>query len=782
MADSQADDLQVDLKALVAREISAADTDGAAIATKRTKALEYYQGKMDDVKSEPGRSSVVSMDLADTMGWMLPGIMRVFTASDHMAVAEPVTPEDEDGARQATDGINYTFWKENDGYRIVHSGTWDSLLGGNGIIKSWWDDTPRDEVTFHSGLTADEYALLLEPDEDGNEAEVMASTEREQVIELPPDPATGQPSPPQTVTVYDCKLKRRMSGGCTKVEALPPEDYGIDGDAKTCADARFQYHRSQKTRSELLEMGFDKVLVESLSKTVGNQDSQQAARDPHKDSGDGDKSTDLIDLYECYMRVDIDGDGISEMCRVYYGGPPNSGELLDWEVWEDETPFDDIPCDPMPHRWDARSIYDETNDVQRVKTVLKRNALDNIYATNNPQRFVTGEIKNPEELFSPSFGGTVFGKTGATVEPLAVAFVADRAYDALNYEDQVIQQRTGVSRQTMALDPDSLQNQTATAVQAGRDASYSQIELIARNQAELGWSKVFRKILRLEIKHQDKPRTIRMRGKFVNIDPRSWNADMDVSINVGLGTGSRDRDMQMLQTVLASQISLTDRLSAGGFGDKALDMLPYIHTTLVKSAEAAGIKNPEMFYPDVTPQDIAAGKQRLQQMQGQTPLPLQIQQAKSQADAQIAQMKAQSEQAVQQSEMQSNQIKAQAEIQKSQADTQVKSLEAQMAQQKAQMDAELAQAQLQIKQLEISAKQQTERWKAELVAATTLKAAEISAGHDQEAQVLEAALESQLGIESHQQEMERAALAHQHSMDQQAAAPPPAAPSDKAPK
>src|SRR3989442_15868374 len=83
-----------DLKALVAREISDAKTDRAISSKKQTKALEYYQGTMKDIVAEVGRSSAVSRDLADTMGWMLPGIIRVFTASEHMAVAEPVGKED----------------------------------------------------------------------------------------------------------------------------------------------------------------------------------------------------------------------------------------------------------------------------------------------------------------------------------------------------------------------------------------------------------------------------------------------------------------------------------------------------------------------------------------------------------------------------------------------------------------------------------------------------------------------------------------------------------------
>lgn len=686
MAEKMGED---ELKALVAREISLAQSDRAISSKKQTKALEYYQGKMTDIVAETGRSSAVSRDLADTMGWMLPGIIRVFTASEHMAVAEPVGKEDMAWAEQATDGLNYTFWKENDGYRIVYNATWDSLLSANGVVKTWWDDTPTTKISFHTGLSDDEYTMLVTDDD----VEVIAHTER---TEQYPDPATGAEV---AATVHDVKIKRTEQYGCTKVEAIPPEDYGKDSDSKTCDDARFQYHRSDATRSDLIKEGYDRKVVESLDKASDNRQSEEVARKDQSIGEDGDISMDVVDRYECYLKVDIDGDGIAETCRIIYAGSKDGGTILDWEEWEDETPFDDIPCNPMPHRWEAQSIADETMDVQQIKTVLLRQALDNTYATNNPQRFVTGKISNPEELFSPSFGGAIFGEAGSTVAPLTIPFVANHAYDAINYQDQVIERRTGVSRQTMALDPEALQNQSATANQNQHDAAYSQIELVARNQAELGWKKVFRKILKLEVKHQDKPRDIRMRGKAITIDPRYWNADMDITINVGLGTGSRDRDLTMLQAVLGNQTGLTQRLQESGFPDKALEMLPYILTTLKKQAEAAGIKNPEMFYPDVSDEDVQAGQQRLKQQSQQPDPKIQLEQQKAQSDMQIQQAKMQAD-------AQSSAQKMQFDMQMQQAKMQQ---EAAVAAQEMQLKRETTAAELQMKQDQLVAEMQLKR-------------------------------------------------------------------------
>jgi hypothetical protein len=735
-----------DLTAILSQQIGQAKHDrktGGRDAS-REKAIDYFFGNMDAyVPPEANRSKVVSRDVADTINWMMPQIMRVFTASGRMFVAEPDGENDVDYADDASDALNYVFWKENKGYELVYAGSWDALAHGDAIVKTFYDDTPiYTTARFYENLTDDERAMLA--GDDGTE--VLAQTENTSEVPHPDDPnkTVEQKS-------YDLKVRHKKANGRYVISVIPPEDFLVSANAASLEDAGFKDHWDRtKTRSDLVAMGYDKDKVWTIPAASKTETPEQQARNLFAATDDAtDKSMETIDYHECFMLIDVDGDGVAEMIRVCAAGP--SGEvLLDWEVWEDEDPFDNIPCEPVPHRWDSRSVSDETIDIQDVKTVLWRQLLNNTYWSNNPQRFAKGKIHNPEQLDNPTFGGTVFGDANAEIGDLSIPYIGDKALMGMNYADQVRSQRTGVNSQSMALDPEVLQNQSATANQNAENASRSQPEMIARNMAEFGWSKVGRKLLRLMNAHEDGPRTILVKGKPVEIDPKSWNPDMHVTINAGLGTGSRDRDAAMLGQVLQQQILYTDRIGAV-FPEKALDMLPFIHTTLTRFAESTGLHNPELYWPEIDPQEIAAGKQVLAQRAGQPDPKMQIEQIKAQAAIQV-----------QQSEQQSNQIKAQAEVQKSQADGQVKMLEAQLAAQQQQADAELAQAQLQIKQLEIAAKNDTERWKAQLAADTTLKAQEIAAGNDAAAQILEANLDAEL-----------AAQAHGHAMERQAAAPKP---------
>lgn len=650
------------LKALLSEEIkSALNYDDTELSQKRSRALEYYRGVMNDTPSAEGRSSVVSRDIADTIGWMLPGIIRVFTASDRMAIYEPEKPSDEPFANQATDYVNYVFMKENPGYRIMWDGTHDSLLLGNGVVKHWWDDKEECEYTEHSGLTEDQLAILASD----QSVEIVAQKEGEPQIILAPDPMGQLVETP--IQTFDVKVKRVTRSGRLRVECIEPEDFGINREATTIETARFCYHRQDVTRSDLIEMGFDRELIESLPvDRFSTIREEKLSRDDERNvffNHVGDESTMLVELFECYVKADVDGDGIAETVRAYYAGSGGAGELLDWEIWEDDVPFSDIPCEPVPHRWDARSVADDTSDIQRVKTVLTRQFLDNLYWVNNPMTVAQeGTITNPETLRSPRFGATVWVNNKATIPPtpLPVPFIGDKALLGLQHFDNVREMRTGVSRSTMALDPEALQNQTATANQNQKDAAYSQIELIARNQAELGWRRVFRQLLKLIVKHQDRPRTIRLRDQWIEIDPRSWNANMDVSINIGLGTGSRDRDMAMMNTILNVQIAMTDRLAQGGFAAQALEMVPKINATATKLAESAGIKNPDEYFLDIKPEMLEEMKQQAAQPQ---PDPaVQVAQIKAQTDQQSLQVKAQLDERADQRKAQIEEVQAQADM------------------------------------------------------------------------------------------------------------------------
>jgi hypothetical protein len=370
---------------------------------------------------------------------------------------------------------------------------------------------------------------------------------------MPPiDPAmlAQMMAPPPPEKRYDCKIKRCIKSGRLKVEVLPPEDFLLDPCATRIDEdkMRFVGDRSRVTRSDLkLRFPDKKDIIDELPAYTyaADRGMEKQARDSDRWSSRtsvSDKSSEELEVFELYVHVDYDGDGVAEWRQVVTAGIAGERQILGNEAWGGLTPYTDCVPNPQPHRWRGRSLFDDLQDIQRIKTVLLRQTLNNLYQTNNPMRAVNlSLVNNPDVLISQELGGVVNvkGDPNTVVKELVVPFVAKESFPVLEYFDMVAEKRTGVGRSSMALDPGVLQNQTAEAVKTTQDIKHTKIEAYARNIAECGGLKrLFKCLLRLFVENQREPFMVRLRDEFVEMDPRGWNADMDCQINVGLGSGS----------------------------------------------------------------------------------------------------------------------------------------------------------------------------------------------------------------------------------------------------
>lgn len=681
---------ETEIAAAVDGQISdARNYDGGDRKDVREWALRFFEGEVDFPAMGKNRSTVVSRDVADTHGLILPGLLRAFLSTDrvalyeptrkHMATVEEEDPEtgamrpvekdvSEDRADQATDLVNYVVLRECDGYRQLRNAISDGLLLGNGPVKHWWDDTPEYHTDEYKGLNEDEAALV----KDDTEIEEIFDEEEypDPDWKAPPpiDPATLPPDlvtaaalgvpdavealkvlteTPKAPTLWKGKVKRKLSSGRLRLLAMPNEELLIDRNTivldETC---RFAAHKQRVMRSDLIKEGFDRKKVMSLpAATSTDAEPEKSAREDGWIAPDNapDKATEYVDRYECYILLDADGDGIAERRKIVMAGGLAKRHILSNEEWTDDLPFSDIVPDPRPHTWRGRGLYDEMADVQRVKTVGLRGLLDNTYQQLVPQREMeAGAYKNPDEVYNPTFGGVLLRETGkAPMTTVQIPYIGDKVFPLLEYMDALGEKRTGASQRTQALDVDALQNQSATAVNAMQAATYSKIEEYARNIAECGGLKrIFACCYRLIVTHQDRAKTVRLRGKWVEIDPRGWASDMDVQINTGLGTGSRERDIAMLSAVKNDQAQAVAVL--GGPFNPILN-IGHIFETSRKTAEIAGVRNADGYFPVLTQDDIAKiREQQAQQSQGQ-PNPAMIEaqariaadQAKAQADMEL---------------------------------------------------------------------------------------------------------------------------------------------------
>jgi hypothetical protein len=643
MAKGQQPLTESEIGSLVAAEIARAiDYDHSTYRKDRVRAQEYFFGDIKDLPAEEGRSSITSRDVSDIISAMLPGLLRVFFSGDEIVVYNPQNPEDEEYAKQATEYVNYLL-READGYTVFTDVFHNALLHANGVVKVIWE--PYEHTTTHVYHNLDETALsmLLQDDE----VEVVESEAIQTLVVNEMGVSTPE-------TRYNLKIKRTQKLGRVKIVAIPPEEFLINPNATSIRDSVFCGHRSLVTRSSLIEQKYDPELVAKLSAFGGSMafDRLKIARDQQFGSlytnAGFDESMDIVEVVECYIKADYDGDGIAETLKVIMGGE-GSSIVLDWEEWEEDAPFADFIMERVPHRWVGRSMFDHIEHRMKVKTVLERQLLDNLYASNIPDRVVNETmIENMDAVYDRQLGNVirVNGDPNAAIAHVAVPFVAQQALQGIAYIDESIEKSSGVSQSTMALDMNALQNQTATAINAAQSAAYSKVELVARNFAEMGFKRFFKLLLKLIIQNQDKPRTVRLRNKWVEFDPTVWNASMDCTISVGLGSGSKERDVAMLQGIASKQEQI---IQLAGPNNPIVSIAQYANT-LKKMVEAGGIKNSDQFFNDVTPEAMAQAPQGGQQpdpkqqeamaKQQEAAAKLQVHQQEAAARIQLAQQEA----------------------------------------------------------------------------------------------------------------------------------------------
>ena len=659
---------------------------------ERQKALEYYMREPYGNEVE-GRSQVVTSQVAEAVDGALPQLMKVFTQSKNAVVFEPVNEGDAELAEQATHYVNHIFYKDNNGVELLHDMFWDALCQKVGVLKAYWDDKKDVTKEKYDNLTEDELAMLMQDEE----VEIVSQESVEEVIDQEPqpslDPMTGQPMmdemgqpmmmevPPIVNVYYNVKVARTKDYSKVKIESVAPEEFLIDKRATNIEDAEFVAQRSLVTRSDLIAMGYDPDVVAELSTgdtldfTPERVARYSAGEEPFNDNSTENESMEVVEYYECYVRADLDGDGIAERHRVCYA---DNKVLMHEEC--DYQPFHSVCPFPVPHKFFGESLADRTMDLQLIQSTITRQMLDNLYLTNNYRiGAVEGQV-NLDDLLTSTAGGVVRIKNPNALVPMTVQSSAGQSFPMLEYLDTVQAKRTGVSEASQGLDPNILQNVTATAVAAMSSAAGGKIELIARIFADTGITSLMKGILQLVCKYQDKERIIKVNNKFVPMNPREWNTEYNVTVNVGLGTGSKQEQLGVMQMVLDKQEQM---LTQYGLANPLVSLKQY-RDTLAKFVNMAGFQDESGFLKDITQEQ----SDQLAQQQAENP--------QSDPNTEAAKILAQVEQEKAQMKMQSDMAKL--EIEKQELELKVQKEMLELQQKEVQFEKEMALKEMQLAQ------------------------------------------------------------------------------------
>jgi hypothetical protein len=589
------------LNSIVSSEITdALNHFDSEFSQERIRAMDFYLGEPFGNEVE-GRSSVVSTEVADTVEAIMPNLMRVFTANDKYVRFSARTAEDMERAEQVSDYVNYIINHDNEGYKILYNWFKDALLFRLGVVKYFYEEEENVTEEEYNGLDENELAVLLaNPD-------VEVVEQQETVINsYMEDDGTVVP----LESSYDLSVRVTERKGKIKVINVPPEEFLVNRRATNLEDAYFIAHRTTMTVSDLVAMGYDREEVEAhagLSDLDVDEERTNRFQDLEANTGTdaADPTLREVVYYECIMKVDYDGDGIAERRRICAIGAEGT-HILHNEPF-DHVPFAVVSPVLMPHRLIGRSIYDMTEDLQVIKSTLMRQYLDSVYTSTLPRMVAVEGQVNLDDLLEGTAGGIIRARQPGMVQAITGTPVGGEVRPLMDYLDNIKEQRTGMSKASQGLDANALQSTTASAISATVRGAQVKLESYARTMAETGVKSLFKGILHLVTKYDNKPRIVRLRNDFVPIDPREWTSEYDVVVQVGLGTADDEQKIAFLTQIAAKQEQILMQL---GPNNPVVSMAQYVNT-LRSIAEIGGFKDADMFFS--SPQQIQMQQQQQQQ-------------------------------------------------------------------------------------------------------------------------------------------------------------------------
>lgn len=617
---------------------------------ERANALEFYNGELFG-DEEDGRSQVVTRDVAEVVDYATTSLLRVMMSGDN---AVEFTCSDRNIADQITAAVGQEFFEGQDGYRVLHDWIKAGLLEKSSICKVCVEEQPpkRREAV----IPAEQMALMHQQGANLIAAMPVDAEETQWHV------AWTEPQPPKF-----------------KDYVVPNEESYIAFDARDL-DEQCQYlqFRMQRSISQVAEMGYDVSGLEDEDYADSTQTELAAARDggtrntwPLNHRTGANRTVWFI---EEYARFDANGDGITELLQVHRVGQ----HILNVEEMEEQPGVLWCPF-PMPGRLVGQALADKVMDIQRVRSVLMRQALDNIYQSNAPRIAISESSigdNTIDDLLTVRASGIVryIGAQGPV--PLTVPFMAQSAFEFMQVLSGEKESRTGITRLNQGLDPDAL-NQTATGT-AMMQASGQQIEdYMARNLAE-AFARLMMKKYRL-MKQFGRPMLVTVDGEDVQTDPKQWPDDVNIRVRVGLGTGRKDQRLQYRMNLL----NIAQQAMAGGL---RIFTEENIFNQVAGVIEDSSLGNVA---------ELVTDPQKLPPSQPQ-PDPNMM---KAQSDAMIQAEKVKNDQQKAQGDMmlqaQKQQQEAQLSQQQLEADLQAKreraALETELARQKADFEAQLAQ-------------------------------------------------------------------------------------------
>ena len=636
----------------------ARDYEGSVLAGNRDYAQKYYYGLLptlypddnpwsdttivqdpnatydqynQDQEDAANRSSFVSTDVRDAVMLMLPSLIRLFGASESPVELVPRSAAESDMAQQATTYVNYTFWNDNSGFLTLYGAFKDAMTVKTGFVKWWTDDHKEVRRKTFMNITAQQIQQILAEDPTAKVLTIGNPTPQPPPPMPPPQaggpmpgpggspqapPGPGGPPgvppspgglPPNLAAAaappaFDhVVIEYQVAKPLVRVAGVPPEEMRLDRYARTFKESRIVGHERIVSVDELTAMGYDREdLLEFVqSQSIAEFTSEPQLRNPGRIMstrvGDG------VKFGNWYIRADQDGDGVPELRYIVTMGE-NATVISDEPA--NRIKFALFSVDPISHTIVGDSIADLVMDIQRIKTNLSRAILDSAAESINPKTVINELVTTVDDALNDDLGAVIRtrGDVNNAVAFNNIPFLGQAAMPIIDYLNDVLQRRTGLSDAAKGLDPTALQSSTMVGVQAVINGAQERTELVARVLAETGFKDLFSGLFNEICENPSQARTLKINGNWTDYDTSTFDASMGVEVNPTLGKGSDTIRLMTLQQIKTDQQTLVAQM---GLNNPICGIQEMINTQ-TDMLSIANIKNVNRYFKMPNPQQMQA--------------------------------------------------------------------------------------------------------------------------------------------------------------------------------
>lgn len=540
----------------------------------------YYKDKFPNLTNI---SDVTASDFHDTVEWAIPSLIKVFFGNEDICKLQGVNSEqDEKAAAAHSELIKYQLERCNDGFLIFYDWIKNSLIDNLGIVKCYWE---REQ-------TIESKTIVLSPQE---------------LMEMQMNPRINLISVEQVapeILKAEYEETTNITKNQPKLEVIPPSEFRFTPEAKTLENIDFVAHRKvvnldylRRREREGVFQNIDQVMEEegsdgSVNRTNYETDLNPRAYDKINDRGKEEAKQEYL-LYECYVKTDINDDGILEDLIVTMVG--KTIVRLEENTMGRHPFFVISPIRDTLRLFPRRGIADLVGELQDLNTAFLKQIIYNIAVNNNKQAFINIDtILDPNEFIDGRKAVRVNGNPREAVMWTPMEQLQPQVFQFLEYMNTMKENRTGITRYNQGMDASSL-NKTATGITQIMNASNQRLELIARIFAETGVKQLFRHMIKMNQMYITEETFIRVTDKRKPIFPEDLEGTIDITVNVGVVAGSKQQQAQAMQLLLG----MYPQLVTAGIAD-----VSHVSYAFGRLVESLGYKNVSdfVFTPDIIKQ------------------------------------------------------------------------------------------------------------------------------------------------------------------------------------